>query len=403
MADNKLSFHDLNRLLENDRILIWGVGACGEQLKLYLDGRKKEGIYITDRNWEKISLAKNAIRTEDICKIEFDCVIIAAFEMTTAEDIKGWICQNGYADKIYWYGGIDTDEIVKKHNEDGYFNGNGYDIPLVGNEALEFMIKAITDDEPFLVSRWGFGEGDAFLKGKTDSWHWDKYMEMLQEHAGVFPNSNEVYWDFIREYESAAKEIDGLAVWDSYINMDSLFYNYTKQAQLLNPSALEPYGKGMNWGKKLRGKKVLVVHPFKDEIEKQYLKRTQIFENCEILPEFTLIAYKAIQSIGGNKEYKSWSEALEKMKVDIAEIDFDIALLGCGAYGMPLGAYIKTELRKTAIHIGGALQLLFGIKGGRWEGPPHYLEKTMYNDAWIRPFESSKPEGWKKVEGGCYW
>lgn len=74
--------------------------------------------------------------------------------------------------------------------------------------------------------------------------------------------------------------------------------------------------------------------------------------------------YKSVQSIAGQKTpYKDWFEALEKMKNDIAKIDFDVAIIGCGAYGLPLAGYIKEELHKKSIHIGGGTQLLFGIKG----------------------------------------
>ena len=50
---------------------------------------------------------------------------------------------------------------------------------------------------------------------------------------------------------------------------------------------------------------------------------------------------------------------------DIKYINFDIALLGCGGYGLPLCHFIKTKLNKSAIYIGGGLQLLFGVFGGR--------------------------------------
>ena len=50
-----------------------------------------------------------------------------------------------------------------------------------------------------------------------------------------------------------------------------------------------------------------------------------------------------------------------------------------------------------SIHAGGATQLLFGIKGKRWD------ECGFYNDYWVRPSEREKPLGYEKVEGGCYW
>ncbi|MCR5064109.1 MAG: hypothetical protein K6A89_12590, partial [Treponema sp.] len=108
------------------------------------------------------------------------------------------------------------------------------------------------------------------------------------------------------------------------------------------------------------------------------------------------------QTIAGNTDgYSSWFEALEATKKKIDEVDFDIALLGCGAYGLPLGAYIKSK-GKTAIHIGGALQLLFGIKGNRWivnDDPVIQL----FNEYWTYPFDSDTPPNSNIVENNTYW
>ena len=42
------------------------------------------------------------------------------------------------------------------------------------------------------------------------------------------------------------------------------------------------------------------------------------------------------------------------MSEEIAKIDFDIALIACGAYGFPLASRIK-NMGKIAIHCGGPL------------------------------------------------
>ena len=53
------------------------------------------------------------------------------------------------------------------------------------------------------------------------------------------------------------------------------------------------------------------------------------------------------------------------MENEIDKHDYEVCLIGCGAYGLPLAAHVKKQGKK-AIHIGGALQLLFGIMGKRW-------------------------------------
>jgi hypothetical protein len=81
-------------------------------------------------------------------------------------------------------------------------------------------------------------------------------------------------------------------------------------------------------------------------------------------------------------------------------MEFDVALIGCGAYGLPLGAYVKNK-GKVAVHMGGGLQLLFGIWGSRWDSDPIFRE--MRNQYWILPSDEERPKGMEKVENACYW
>lgn len=106
----------------------------------------------------------------------------------------------------------------------------------------------------------------------------------------------------------------------------------------------------------------------------------------------------------GNPNFFTWFDALEWMENEIAHRDFDIALIGCGAYGFPLAAFIK-RLGKKAIHLGGVLQLLFGIRGARWESSDYFggKYKILFNEYWIRPGGTLRPANASSVENACYW
>ena len=148
---------------------------------------------------------------------------------------------------------------------------------------------------------------------------------------------------------------------------------------------------------------MLVIHPFKDTILSQYEKREKLFENPEIFPELAdLRVVKAVQTIAGNRDerFGDWFEALDWMYTEAMKADFDVSIIGCGAYGFPLAAKLK-EAGKQAIHMGGATQLLFGIKGGRWD--THPVISKLYNEHWVRPAASETPNSIQRVEGGCYW
>ena len=88
------------------------------------------------------------------------------------------------------------------------------------------------------------------------------------------------------------------------------------------------------------------------------------------------------------------------MTEEALKIDFDIAIIGCGAYGFVLGAALK-DMGKAAIHLGGATQLLFGIRGKRWDDFGG-VYTDMINDYWVRPSSDEITPTMQKVEGGCY-
>ncbi|MCC5846418.1 MAG: hypothetical protein JJU05_19380 [Verrucomicrobia bacterium] len=148
----------------------------------------------------------------------------------------------------------------------------------------------------------------------------------------------------------------------------------------------------------------LWIHPFRESILRQYENRINLFADPEVLPAFeSLQVIPAVQSMGGrHPNFPDWFAALEWMKEQMNRADFDVALIGCGAYGLSLATHAKS-LGKTGIHIGGALQLLFGIKGSRWEGSTYQYDKRFYNSHWIRPIESETPAKADSFKNKCYW
>jgi len=61
------------------------------------------------------------------------------------------------------------------------------------------------------------------------------------------------------------------------------------------------------------------------------------------------------------------------------------------------------ELGKSAIYIGGGLQLLFGVKGKRWENHPVIGKIIKDNGNFISPSGDKILNNNNRVEGGCYW
>lgn len=294
------------------------------------------------------------------------------------------------------------------------FSGERYIYSI--KEGIDIIAKSILSQDPILISRYGTTELsiiEYFIKNRK-KWSCsfpDNLKQNISILSGFYPATDDFLCRFSCEALSIFNNIDILGVRsrvnerDFYEIEDIFINNYTTSATLIDICSLSPLNINyIPWMRCLKGKKVLVIHPFSDTIYNQYQKRKEIFEKQEIfLPDFTLLLCKAVQTLQGSPDrnmFSNWFEALQFMEKEICSYDFDIALIGAGAYGMFLGNYIK-NIGKKAIHIGGALQLLFGIKGKRWDISTEITK--FYNDAWVYPCEKDKYNGYRLVEGGCYY
>ena len=209
---------------------------------------------------------------------------------------------------------------------------------------------------------------------------------------------------FTNVYEKSLRNLDLLTIWfpDNLNSNEFGISNYYcgKSQFISGLQALEPFYHENPWSSALKGKKVLVIHPFEDSIKEQYSKKELLFEDKTILPDFELITLKTYQTHGGGNTDLPWDVCYNDMAEKIMKTDFDVALVGCGAYGLPLCDVVK-NMGKPAIHVGGGLQIMFGIKGNRWDNMPAVYK--YYNEHWKRPFDSEKTRNHNVVEGSTYW
>jgi hypothetical protein len=280
----------------------------------------------------------------------------------------------------------------------------------------DLIYKHLVSDEPCMISRFGSTEMNCvvnymgihdskkdwvgYIKGKSLPWWWESgTINQMKICAGFF--SPEIM-HIERFCELMIEDIKSVDILGSWLQEEVLFDDSLQGAKRVPLEDLEPFFSANPWTRALKNKKVLVVHPFADTIERQYQKRELLFDNG-LLPDFDLITIKAVQSAAGEKpEYDTWFDALDAMKMEIDSVDFDICILGCGAYGLPLAAHIKRQGKK-AVHLGGVTQMLFGIKGKRWEQFIVWPYANMFNEHWIRPGQKEKPKSAALIEDACYW
>lgn len=284
-----------------------------------------------------------------------------------------------------------------------------------GQQASDLIREKLEAPAPLMVSRIGVVELNAvmnhvgmlagrkpnlvnhlgYITGRFHSYGWEPdTFESMPNNAGFFPATEEALAGFA---ERMLADIPLIDILGTCYRQEWFLADQLKNAVKVPLPDLEPYLHADPWSSALAGKKVLVVHPYEKSIQSQFRKRHLLFKDKRILPDFELRTVKAVQTIANTPSpFPTWFHALDHMKEQIDKADYDVAILGCGAYGLPLAAHIKRQGRK-AIHLGGATQILFGILGKRWEGHP------LINEHWVRPGPDETPAKAAQVEGGCYW
>ncbi|NCY21866.1 hypothetical protein EBX31_07910 [bacterium] len=237
---------------------------------------------------------------------------------------------------------------------------------------------------------------------------WRRPTTRLYECSGFFPIDQKAITSWIPLYVNSLGELDLVAEWQTpgtFLSAyeDRFLAKSVSQATRISLNALHPVHPPAAWLPDLCALRWLVISPFAATIRSQlpHLGNLGIYppkalsllpkvaSDCQILrcPQLPYLEPPV---------HRDWFEALEEMKLKMEAMSFDIALVGAGAWSLPLVAHAK-KLGKKGLHFGGQLQLLFGIKGGRWE------RGNFYNQAWIRPLPEERPANYMRMENGAYW
>jgi len=286
-----------------------------------------------------------------------------------------------------------------------------------GNDAIG---DAICRGRPFMAGRLGFHELDAVvsarairvqregsslarwrsqIRAEPSQWS-SELLRSLDHIAGFYPAEPATVQRLNDVLTDSVSQADLLAVWFRRYE-DELMRELAPSALPILPRGLEPHYHEKPWTLALEGMKVLVVHPYADSIRAQFSRLDSVFAGKQVWPQCELVTLKAVQSIAGQRPaFADWFDALEFMQGEINKVNYDVAIIGAGAYGLPLAAHVKRQGR-MAIHVGGATQLMFGIRGKRWDDRPEVC--ALYNDSWVRPAAHETPSAHKGVENGAYW
>jgi hypothetical protein len=271
--------------------------------------------------------------------------------------------------------------------------------------------KALSENTGLLVGRFGTIEFETVWYHYVSGFVKKDHLPVLERNAGVFGDAASIS-RWCSEYTAACGKADIFATgWYAPIKVRE--QEFLKRVKFSGAQcvlrALEPYywPAEERWSKALDGQKVCVVSSFTDTIAAQLVKGdAAIWRNEAILPRaewsFVKTGYApslALGRAGWECDAESWETCVDYVVSEVLKTDARVVIIGCGGLAMVIASRLKAA-GKICIVMGGATQVLFGIKGRRWEG--HQIS-GFWNSEWVGPSASETPAGASEVERGCYW
>jgi hypothetical protein len=302
------------------------------------------------------------------------------------------------------YGGPDSTEIT------------------VGADRIMKTMQYVT---PFFIGRNGSTEQAAlsfWFTFRKSGVTWPYHLRRnLYIGAGVWPPTDESLDKWAQEYMKALGLVDCIAAgwYKPFSDSESAILDYAApQAFRTTLRSLEPYYTipKFRWTRQLTGKRVAVVTSFFKTVSEQTRSPEHIYsiwnslkEPETILPSTTTwipirTYYTSEVAMGDSTEWPAgiynWEDAVNYTVESVMASGATVAIIGCGGLGMIIGARLK-ELGISVVIMGGAIQVLFGIKGRRWE--KHNVISKFWGPSWVWPRDDETPTGAFNLEGACYW
>lgn len=289
-------------------------------------------------------------------------------------------------------------------------------------QFYDLLNEAIVERRGFAAGKMGYSE-QAILRYPLIQANFSKkqtsaYEIFLRHHCeyqtGVYPTTPSFLEQFSRFYVQSYNQLDALGLFGNSQEQEIL-KAYQWSCKQVNYLAMEPIRQLDAKQRKcylnlFQDKKILILSPFAKFL--QFRATKGIYEQAWNKIEKKWFYPKSIQSIEFPYSYKAAKpeqsafknsfELFDYICQEINKIDFDVALIGAGALGIPLATHIKS-LDKIGLSLGGHLQVIFGVSGARWRNDPEWVNDYL-SEYWVDvPLNYHPPLKKRLTDGGAYW
>ena len=295
------------------------------------------------------------------------------------------------------------------------------------NNFYDYLNKMLTSNKKFIVPRLAGIEhmyamigAEVKQTGSFNGSHADfvnKTRSLMKNNAGVFLPSGDSIIQYSDLYLRAFHLCDMYMDWEPQGDVASAYgsglqlafefvqHNFENKKRLWSFGVADIFHliyQEKPWTHALKGKRLLIISPFGETFKKQLPVLDKIYGR-DLFPDCTF-TFLSPPVTNGKNQSRPFIEELNDFVKRIGTVanEFDVALVSCGGYGNPVLNRIH-DMGKSAIYVGGVLQMFFGVYGSRWERERPLMMRLFKNEHWVRPTRDERPQGFEGVEGSCYW
>jgi hypothetical protein len=293
---------------------------------------------------------------------------------------------------------------------------------LTSKENLLGIIKnAVEQNTGFALGKIGFSEQfflnhPLFMKTQPSLQKQHAYQLVANVHclrqSGVFPSHLDFLTRFSTFYSNAVDKLDVLGLFGAPLEK-TLIHHYQFSAHLVKyrdtePDRSIPNNTNFCYLPFFENKRVLLIAPFGHFLKER--AKQSIFEDVWLntgKPWFKPSLMDSIEfpyayELQTQKKFGDVLNLYEYICQKIDTKDFDVALIAAGALAIPLATYIKSK-KRSALSLGGHLQVLFGVKGARWKNDPEWVNQ-YFNESWVdMPVKYHPHDKNHLTDHGAYW
>lgn len=290
-------------------------------------------------------------------------------------------------------------------------------------EGARELVRVMQTGLPYAAGKLGTSEFDAlrwYIVHRRNKSAVIEYPYHIRRHmvvnAGLFPDGPDTLDKWAEHMLcNVLPEMDLMIEWNPGVKHQEYTFleTYAPHSKRTVLRALEPYYEESVYDRYTlaipEGSKIAIISPFSDTLLEQIPKLHTIWSGLPVwgngvtfIPIQTFYSPLVASSVKHQwtAHIHNWQAACDDIVEKVRAVGATYAFVGCGALSLPIVAALK-RAGCIAIHTGGATQILFGIKGRRWDS--HAVISRFYNSAWIRPVAHEIPDGGREIENGCYF